>query len=299
MPEYKVLVPLDGSRLAEHSLVYLDALRSMGESRVLLLSVADEDEDVRSLSTGESGPRAENLLGTYLREVSSDIHQHLGIEVASKVAFGTAANCILDEAREFSPDLIIISTHGRSGISRWRLGSVADKVIRGAASNTLVVGPKAAERTEWIDARILEPFRSLLVPLDGSGRAEAALPVAKAFAESYGSVIHLVRVVSLPTAYGDPYVESPSWPVLMDSMVEGARESLSKAAGQIGLPDTKMDVLIGPPAIRLDEYVSTNGIDLVVMTSHGRSGFVRTALGSVTDRLLGGAAPVLVVRVHG
>jgi nucleotide-binding universal stress UspA family protein len=173
MSQYKVLVPLDGSRLAEHSLVYLDALRSMGESQVQLLSVVDEAEDFESLKPEESRLREENLLSTYLREVSADIKQHLGIDVETRVVAGSPANAILDEAEKYAPDLLVISTHGRSGISRWRLGSVADKVIRGAACNTLVVGPKAAERGTWLDARIMDAFKSLLVPLDGSALAES------------------------------------------------------------------------------------------------------------------------------
>ena len=164
MPAYKVLVPLDGSRLAEHSLIYLDALRSLGESEVLLLSVVDQPEAFKYPSPAEAIEREANLLGTYLREVSSDIEQHLGITVETKVTTGAPADCVLEEARAYSPDLLVISTHGRSGPSRWRFGSVADKVIRGAECNILVVGPKAAEAAKWLEGRIMAPFKSLLVP---------------------------------------------------------------------------------------------------------------------------------------
>jgi nucleotide-binding universal stress UspA family protein len=297
MAQYKIMVPLDGSRLAEHSLVYLDALRSVGESQVLLLSVVDEAEDFRALDPDEALTREENILATYLREVAGDVKQHLGIEVETRVVAGSPAVSILEQAANYSPDLLVISTHGRSGISRWRLGSVADKVIRGAVCNTLVVGPKAAERGTWIDARIMEPFKSLLVPLDGSGLAETALPVAAMFAESYGAQIHLVRVVQVP-ATADGMGVISSMPDLLDTLIEAARSYLSSAATKLGRPDVKTDVLVGGAAWQLEDYVSGNAIDLVIMTSHGRGGFVRTALGSVTDRLLGGAAPVLVVRPH-
>jgi nucleotide-binding universal stress UspA family protein len=295
MGQYKVMVPLDGSRLAEHSLVYLDALRSLGESQVLLFSVVDEAEDFRALDPNEALAREENILATYLREVAADIKQHLGIEVETKVVAGSPAGSILEEAANYSPDLLVISTHGRSGISRWRLGSVADKVIRGAVCNTLVVGPKAAERGTWIDARIMEPFKSLLVPLDGSGLAEAALPVASRFAESYDAQIHLVRVVQVPTT-ADGMGEVSYMPDLLDTLTESSKAYLQNTAAKLNRPGVKTDVLIGSAAWRLEEYVAGNAIGLVIMTSHGRSGFVRTALGSVTDRLLGGAAPVLVVR---
>lgn len=294
MPQFKVLVPLDGSRLAEHSLVYLDALRSMGESHVRLLSIIDQDEDGRALQSEEARVREENLLNTYLREVAGDIRQHLGIKVETRVAAGSAATVILEEAESYSPDLLVISTHGRSGVSRWRMGSVADKVIRAAACNTLVVGPKAAERTTWIDAHILEPFKSLLVPVDGSALAESALPVAEAFAAAYGAQIHLVRVAAIPVT-GDG-MEGIYTTDLLNDAITSAKEYVQSVATKVSGSDLKTDVLVGNAAAELQDYVAANAIDLVIMTSHGRGGFVRTALGSVTDRLLGGAAPVLVVR---
>jgi nucleotide-binding universal stress UspA family protein len=143
----------------------------------------------------------------------------------------------------------------------------------------------------------MEPFKSLLVPLDGSGLAETALPVAAMFAESYGAQIHLVRVVQVP-ATADGMGVISSMPDLLDTLIEAARSYLSSAATKLDRPDVKTDVLVGGAAWQLEDYVAGNAIDLVIMTSHGRGGFVRTALGSVTDRLLGGAAPVLVVRPH-
>lgn len=299
MPGYKVLVPLDGSRLAEQALVYLDSLRGLGETEVLLVGVVDDAEDYRLLSPEEALEREMNLLSTYLREVAGDIEQHLGLEVRTKVLVGSPADCLLAEAESFAPDLLVISTHGRSGPSRWRFGSVADKVVRGAACNTLVIGPKATQRAAWLEARIMAPFRQVLVPLDGSGLAEGALPVATNFAEAFDSVLHLVRVVPVPVTGGGGIGGELSYvPQLLDSMIESAREYLESIAGQ--LPGRKLvtKVLIGPAAAELEDYEAAQDIDLVIMTSHGRGGFLRAALGSVADRLLGGPAPVLLVRAR-
>jgi nucleotide-binding universal stress UspA family protein len=158
----------------------------------------------------------------------------------------------------------------------------------------MVVGPKAAERTTWIDARILEPFKSLLVPLDGSTLAESALSVAGAFAKSYGARVHLVRVAGIPVS-GDG-LEGAYMPDLLNTVVDSAKAYVESAATKLRGSDVRTEVLVGNAASELQDYVAANAIDLVIMTSHGRGGFVRTALGSVTDRLLGGAAPVLVVR---
>jgi nucleotide-binding universal stress UspA family protein len=85
-------------------------------------------------------------------------------------------------------------------------------------------------------------------------------------------------------------------PDLFDTLMDSARAYLRNTATKLDRPDVKTDVLVGGAAWQLEDYVAGNAIDLVILTSHGRGGFVRTALGSVTDRLLGGAAPVLVVR---
>jgi nucleotide-binding universal stress UspA family protein len=298
MSEYKILIPLDGSRLAEHSLIYIEALKGLGETKVRLLSVVDEAEDFRALSPDEAGARESNLLATYQREVSADIESHLGLKVETKVMQGAPTECVLKEAREFAPDLLIISTHGRSGPSRWRFGSVADKVIRGAVCDTLVVGPKSVQKEKWLEGALQAPFRSILVPLDGSELAEEALPKALAFAKAFGSTLHLVRAVPYPIMADGYAGEGAYMPQILESLEAGAQEHLKEVSEKLGAGvKITTRVMIGAPATQLEDYAAGHGIDLVVMTSHGRGGLVRMALGSVTDRLLAaGAAPVLVVR---
>jgi nucleotide-binding universal stress UspA family protein len=293
MSDYRVLIPLDGSRRAETPLAYLGALKQMGDLQVRLLSVVDETEEFGALRGREAEDREFNLLSTYLREVAADIEKHVGIAVECRVRRGHPAGNIEADAVDFKPDLLLISTHGRSGIDRWRLGSVADKVVRAAICNTLVIGPNAVEQTKWLEGDLTKPFGSILVPLDGSQLAEAALPVAASFAGAFGSDIHLVQAVAIPamTAIN----EGAYMPDLLDLTVGGARDYLARLAGQLPKLKVHTKIVVGPPILELESYITT-GIDLVVMTSHGRGGMLRTALGSVTDRLLGGPAPVLVVR---
>jgi nucleotide-binding universal stress UspA family protein len=299
MDDFKVLIPLDGSRTAEHALVYVDALRALGETRVRLFSVVDETEDFRSMSPVEARERETNLLSTYLREVAGDIRQHVGIEVETRVVSGNPAACVLKEAHDYRPELMLISTHGRSGASRWRLGSVADKVIRSGDCNTLVIGPSANRNEAWLDARIMPPFRSVMVPLDGSQLAEQALEVARPIVQTFDSTLHLVRAVPIPTLVDGYGVDVTYYPRLLEALEEGAREYLARLLAKLdSAARITTAVSVGTPAVQLEQYATDHGIDLVVMTTHGRGGFVRAALGSVTDRLLGGPAPVLVVRAR-
>jgi nucleotide-binding universal stress UspA family protein len=105
-----------------------------------------------------------------------------------------------------------------------------------------------------------------------------------------------VRVVPIPTVADGIGGEFAYMPDMLGTMVEAAKSYMKRTAEELQRPDLKTEVIVGSAAIQLEDYVAAKNIDLVVMTSHGRRGFARTALGSVTDRLLGGTAPVLVVR---
>jgi nucleotide-binding universal stress UspA family protein len=297
MQPRNVLIPLDGSRLAERSLAFLPALASFGSLSVTLLSVIDENEDIRELSKPEVLDRERNVLQTYLREIASDLHKHLNLQVETEVLEGSPAELILSRCGVSRPDLLVVSTHGRSGIARWRVGSVADKLIRGAGCQTLVVGPHASDEGGWLASGAKAPFQRILVPLDGSKLAESALETAETFASQFESELHLVRVINLQS-YGDGLVlESSYTPSLMDTLTDAAKAYLQKAASDVKAPaGTRTMVLLGSAASALEEYIEKNAVDLVVMSTHGRSGIARAALGSVTDRLMGGPAPVLVVR---
>ena len=292
----KVLIPLDGSKLAEHALAYVPALRPLGDLQFEFLTVLDSDSDSED-RRGEAQGREENLMLTYLLEIAGEIRTHLGVEVGTKVLSGTPAQSIIEEEKSFGADFLVISTHGASGISRWRFGSVTDKLIRGASCNTLVIGPEAAEREQWLIGELTPAFKNLMVPLDGSALAEEALPQAQRFAEAFGSHLHLIRTVSLTALGADAASASSYWTEMSEAMVKEATDYLRNVAGPLpsGIKSS-VEVEVGAPSDRLTEYVTKNAIDLVVMTTHGRSGLTRTALGSVTDRLLGGDAPVLVVR---
>lgn len=135
-------------------------------------------------------------------------------------------------------------------------------------------------------------FDSILVPLDGSELAEGALNTAAATSQAHGSKIHLVRTVRLRVA-GDPATGAASID-LTTQLEEGAASYLAKVRERlVAGGEVVAEVRMGAPATELEEYIGKEGINLVVMTSHGRSGLVRAALGSVTDRLTGnGNAPV-------
>ena len=293
--QVRILIPLDGSKLAEHALAYVPVLMPLGISQVDLVSVVENADRVRRGDEDEE--RERNLLTAYQRGLAGDIRQQTGLQVESKVLSGSPAVAILQEANSVRPAYLVISTHGASGVSRWRLGSVADKVIRGAACPTLVVGPRAFGREDSLEARLMPAFKSILVPLDGSAQAEQALPAAARFVDAFGAEAHLVSVVSI----GDLSTDS-AWagvsPKLDEDLGQEARDYLEHVSATVAWQGAvHIAVRFGSAADGLEEFINENGIDLVIMSSHGRGGLLRTALGSTTDRLLGSAAaPLLIIR---
>jgi nucleotide-binding universal stress UspA family protein len=294
MAEYKMLIPLDGSRYSEHALAFLPSMRHIGEVKLELLGVVDDADYVQEPSPTEQEERERNVLSSYLHEIASDIEKHLEITASADLERGNPAEVIVEAARRADADAIVISTHGRTGITRWRRGSVADKVVRTAHGPVLMVGPRAMEKGQWLEAETVPPFQRILVPLDGSEAAEKALAPAARYAQAFGSELHLYQGIKL----GGRFDIVPDYPQdVMDDIVASGVRYLTEAIARAGLPDGAVkSAEVGMPTVLLEDYIADKDIDLVVMTSHGRGGVTRAALGSVTDRLIGVGPPVLVVR---
>jgi nucleotide-binding universal stress UspA family protein len=274
MPTSTALVPLDGSLLAEQVLDYLPTLKGIGQFRVTLISVAP-DED--------SHPR----VSAYLDELASRTQKNTGLMVDWVSHVGLPYAHILARAVDPGVDLLLMATHGRNSAEPWRLGSVADKVIRGTPCPALLIGPEAASRGAP------HAIRRVLCPLDGSSLAEEALPVAKEMAE------RLHARLRIATAYLPQPVPPIPWPdrsfaELIGSSAEAAADYLANRYPDVEAIERVTE--LGLPGEVLLNQLAEGSIDLVVMMSHGRHGFVKWALGSVTDRLIRGPTPVLVMQ---
>lgn len=289
MAELKVVAAVDGSSLSEASLRYLVPLKALGDLAVTLVGVVETYAEAEGLRGAQSHLERElKLMMAYLQRSASDLGPKLGTQVNVDLRTGMPDHQILQAALAVQADLLLITTHGRSGIGRWAIGSVADKVLRGLDRPALVIGPSASQRDP------VPPFREILLPLDGSDLAEQAMPVALEWAKAFGARLHLVRAVPLPMMTSETMSVGPD---LFDAMRDAAQAYITRINDQLG-GTAVTDVPIGLVADQLTEYVATKAIDLVVMTSHGRGGLLRSVLGSVTDRMLHGPAPVLVVRAH-
>jgi nucleotide-binding universal stress UspA family protein len=271
----RILVPLDGSELAERALPYAEALARLGPTTVYLVrAVAPEDEAIAT---------------DYLAGVAADLRSQCVVtEVLT--APGRPADVVSWEADHLGTDLVVMSTHGRGGPGRWVLGSVADQVLHRTARPVLLV-----RQDQSLSA---EQSCRVLVPLDGSELAEQALVHARAIAGTEGEIL-LYQALAPATPIVENAAEDPYWgEVLSETKAEALRylEGVAAAPHAAGYR-VRVAADFGFPAARIAAYAKQEQVDLIVLSSHGRSGAARWLLGSVADELVRTApAPLLLLR---
>jgi nucleotide-binding universal stress UspA family protein len=281
----EILVPLDGSKEAESVLPYIKELAPKFNSRVYILGIG----------IGRKARRVNRFLEDYIYRIVDELKVEK-IKAEPIVLYGTAADKILDFTAEQETDLIIMTTHGRSGITRWWMGSVAEKVISEAAAPVLLIRSKrrtisAAEKTG--------SFHKILAPLDGSDIGEVALPYAEAVAANSRATIDLVQVISPPGTVEANLLGGPDWRKFVTAMRDAGEDYLKNVADRLSGKNIKVsyEVLTGDPADKIVEYAAAKGASLIAMSTHGRTGLARWVLGSVADKVLHEARiPILLVR---
>jgi len=293
-----ILVGLDGSPLAETILAYVSTLAKRVSADVTLLHVVHLSEDMRreepyrllQQTIHEAEVQARGYLDRAVQRLTD-----AGVKVRSQLTVGDAATEIVGYAQREGMDLIALATHGRSGLQRWFYGSVAEKVLHTTHTLLLLIRP-----TDGLVAAPPE-LTQIVVPLDGSPVAEAALPVAEALAASVKVPLVLLRVVEvLSLDFGDPTgMGYASYPQILDSLQEAAEDYLNQLAVTRRGKDLNVQTVapVGLPADKIVGYTHEHPGSLVVMTTHGRTGFAGFMLGSVARRVvLHGNTPTLVVR---
>jgi nucleotide-binding universal stress UspA family protein len=297
MPDLKVVIPLDGTNLSESALSVLPALKPLGTLTVRLVSVWEAIWEGPEPEASAGGDRMKEMteqghsyLSAYLKQQVERV-QAMGCAADYVIRQGRPAEEVLEEVHIGDVDLVVIATHGRTGIERFRLGSIADKIVRASECPTLVIGPNVHNDLGAY------AIRKITVPLDGSEIAEAALPITTYLAKAVGASIELVRAVTLPTMTSAAGMEAGNPQVILEMLEEAAESYMARIKSELktGQP-VETNVVLGASAEEVLRYLREHPTDLVVMTSRGRGGIARAALGSVTDRVLHGPAPVLVLR---
>ena len=303
----RILTPLDGSQLSEGILPYVRALAPAFGARVDLLRVfqdpahelfTPDDSDSASI-TAALEPVVQLLhrrANEYLSEAAQGLAE-LGVQTVVTVRSGPAALHIVNEANEVDGTLIAMSTHGRTGVGRWVMGSVTDRVLHTTSAPLLVVHPERGSPPPDSVASI----KTLIAALDGSDLAETVLPVVAELAKAVSAEVTLLRTVGVPSGYyAEEEDSAPLGVGVLSQMEDAAEEYLGTQAALLrksGVALVRTSVTRGTAAVEIEELARQTPDSMIVACTHGRSGVGRTVLGSVTDRLARHSGhPVLIVR---
>jgi len=301
-----ILVPLDGSALAEQALPYVRLFAPLLHAGVCLLRVVPDAEIEHVIASiaaqlGDGWPLSDIRRARFARAIVGRHARHYlvaqaaplradGLEVQMIVRTGAPADGIIDVARQTSSRLIAMASHGWSGLNRWAIGSVTDKVVQATTTPVLIVRSGAPHHAPRL--------RRIMLPLDGSDLAEQALPLAIELAASAQAWLILFQAIA-PTVEAYPYPPLPSGVqfVLRDQ----ARQEFDARADRLRQQHIKAMpvVALGYPAEAIVDEAERRQVDLIVMVTHGYGGLRRWALGSVADKVLHATTtPLLLVRAR-
>ena len=296
----KILIPLDGSRTAEKVLPYARYLAGRFKIPIEPLAVIDivemtahmSAEKARFLDTMVEDSAKHST--AYLRGIASTFP---GADVKCSIERGRAEDVIIEKGEADTAMLITMATHGRSGLNRFLLGSVSEKVLRGTANPLLLV--RATEEAKSVGEATLE---SIIVALDGSELAESVIPMAAGLAKKLGLEVILFRGYHIPdNAYtGDDSNYAVNYEEMIAGVRDEANEYLEKEAADVKKLGIEKVSFVTKEGFAADEMIDLGRKtpnNLIAMCSHGRSGVKRWVLGSVAETVVRhSAGPVLISR---
>jgi nucleotide-binding universal stress UspA family protein len=280
-----ILVALDGSESAERVLPSAEALAGALRTHLVIVSVLEGQSGVAPAMEVE----LEHLGREHFESYLDAVRERLGRpETRVTVRVGDAADEILACASETKAGVIAIASHGRSAVNRWMYGSTASALTRRSDVPLLVVGPHATGKSA-------RKISHVMVPLDGSDAAGEVVEAARKIADSKLSLVRVVQwaIEAYPYTLPESYV-----PALDKELEQGASEYMHRQKDLVGGDVRTYVIRGGGTASRLMEFVEREDVDLVVMSTHGRTGVARTALGSTADRMIQATVPVLLVPVR-
>jgi len=274
----KIVVPLDGSPLAEVALPYAEEIAGrLGCNLVLFTALPEEDpEELQNHASYVS--RMIDITRRQVEKYTKNLgEKNIAVDAATYI--GNPAEGILNYAEKSYPSLIVMATHGRSGVGRWAVGSVADKVVRATTRQPLLlIRAKGAHP----DVRAKRTLKKAVVPLDGSPLSESVIPYIKEIATLLKMEVTLVQVIQKTNGYrADAEAYLKEW-------CERFEEQ--------GI-NSKYEVRSGSAAEQIIDIIDNAASDLVAMSTRGQTAINLWSLGSVAQKvLLGGTSPLLLVR---
>lgn len=295
-----ILVPLDGSILAEAALPAVVALNRMTGAKITLIHVIEKKPP--EYIHGQSHLNSEESAINYLKGIVSryfadikDIVIHVHEEPVDKVA-----ESITNHIMEFSSDLLVMCSHGKGGIRDFFYGNIAQQIIGNKKGPVLIIRPEALSSVSTIK------FEKILVPVDGNPEHEQGLSYAIQFAKEIKTVLDLLLIVSTFSAlHGEQAAVGTLLPMsvsyILDELETAAEGYLSAQIEQLCHQGMEVygEIRRGDPVEEIVQYTENNSYDLVVVGTHGKSGADAFWYGSKAAKIITRIkTPVLVVPVE-
>jgi nucleotide-binding universal stress UspA family protein len=298
-----ILVPLDGSQLAECVLPHVVAIARSFNSEITLL---------RLLEKKQAGTSAQlfDLLNWQINKTKAALYlektkaqfQELSLRAQTTVLEGLEAEGITEYARTQGMQLIILSSHGRNGLTQWGISNVTQKVILSSQTSLLIVRAHQQDiQANELSEKAL--YQRILVPLDGSQRAENVLPIITQLAQFHKSQIHLVQVVQTPEMARQmpPAREDID---LSNQIVARNREEAERYLEQVksrsvleGIAVQTHLITSDNAAVALHQLAEQERIDMVALSAHGYSGNRQWPYGSMVNNfIMYGKVSLLIVQ---
>ena len=299
-----ILVPLDGSPRAERILPHVKHLADRFEARIMLVQVVEPHIEFSGSRTAHQDEAIEvflretDLAEVYLSSLKDQLKEE-GVHTLSEVVHGDVIKTILGVAQGWDVDLIAMASHGRTGHSRVFYGSTTAGVLHLVNRPLLLIRSEADEESGRVDVSIC---KNILVPLDGSKRAEMILPYVEELALRFDASVVLLKVVGLTSQNSRP---KGSYSVLklenFEQRTDDAKSYLSTIQREFHERGIKVKTLIkkGPIVKRICNAAVSEDVDLIAMASHGQTGLERVFYGSIAAGVLHQAdRPLLLIRAR-
>lgn len=291
-----ILLPLDGSNLAERVLPHAVALGKGFSSKLTLLRVVSQDnrtersEIVNPMDWQMRLSEAESYLYDVQRRLRS-----VDLDADVQVREGDPARAIIQYAQAEDVQLIILSSHGKSGISEWNINSVVQKALLRAYMPVMIVRPYQETPKELSGLK----YHRIMVPLDGSKRAECVLPLAKSIGELNDARLFLAHIVEEPRLPRQTPLSADDQALvsrLQELNKMEARKYLDEITGQFSTHNLQVIIESSKkPSTALHDLVDRLKIDLVMMSAHGYSGENRWPYGNIALNFIAyGTTPLLI-----
>jgi nucleotide-binding universal stress UspA family protein len=281
-----ILLPFDGSEGAAAVLHHASEIAHWADATIHVLYVADTARDSVTVVEGHTVDALVQQGGDIVEEATKTLDT-LGVAYDTDVVQGNPAPTIVEYAERYEQDLVVMPTHGREGLSRYLLGSVAEKVVRLSSVPVLTVRMQP-------DEQLMFPYENVLVPTDGSAAAAHAADHLLEFAAAVDATVHVLSVVD-DSAFG-PELRSSIAGKESEAAATDAVETVVSEADARGVGNTVRHIEHGAPAEEILECIAANDIHAVGMGTTGKRGTDRILLGSVAAKTVRSApVPVLTV----